>query len=292
MRSKLLFSVASVMCGVMLFSSDANATPVPPGLLHSTGPKWAIDLGRSIEGIIEGVIMLCGDGDAKAELIAKQEAVNSNADGSAGTTSTTTGTTSTTSSGKAGETALTNGVYSYVQSEILSQTNLTQYTVLQNDINSPKAEGDATKLCTNSPSDTTFPGLGYAQGSKANPICIAIVDTFFAAKGDENTHEYQDTVLSQRQDYAQQVAKRHVTLGYNIQQKVIDDLKTAAKAPITSDNEVGAIAIDGQTLDEMLKVTVADLAIQIEMMEADAVAFLLQQPIEIMSKEPPAESQE
>lgn len=282
MRSKLLFSVATALCVSVLLTSPVQATWVPVGVGKVDGPWWAIDLGRSITGIIQGVLTLCGDGDAKAELIAVQEGTNSNADGTSDDSTNTTTASSTTATGTAGATALTNGVYSYIQSEVLSQTDLTKYSKLQEALSSPNGEGSAKETCES---------LGFTT-DRAKQTCIAVVETFFADRGDEgNTEEYKAKILSQRRAYARQVAERHVTLGYNVQQKVIADLQAAAQAPVSSDNEIGAIAIDGQTLDEMLKVTVADLAIQIEMMEADAVNFLVARRVEIMSKDRPEDEE-
>ena len=275
MRSKLLLSVASALCVCALLSLPVQATPTDPIKIKPTGPRWAIDLGRSITGIIQGVLTLCGDGDAKAELIATQEATNENADGTAGDS---TNTATLTATGTAAATALQNGVYSYIKSEILDQTDLSKYSVLQSNLSNPTNVGNSQATCDS---------LHFTGSSQKT--CMAIVNTFFADKGNENTREYKEQILNQRQAYAKQVTERHITIGYNTQQKVIDDLRAASKAPVSSDNEIGAIAIDGQTLDEMLKIVVADVALQIEMMEADAVAFLLQQPVEIMPKEKPAE---
>ena len=279
MRSKLLFSVFGILCGTVVMASPAHSSPAEATFIKPAGAMFAIDLGRSVEGIVEGVINLCSDGDAKAELIATQENVNTNADGTAGWTTNA----ATQAAGQAAATALTNGVYDYVQSEVLSQTDLTKYADLQKDIASPKAEGNAKKTCES---------LKFTSDNTKN-VCLAVVDTFFADKGEKgNTEEYKESRLKNRQNYAQMVAKRHIVLGYNVQQKVIQDLQAAAKAPVSSDNEIGAIAIDGQTLDEMLKVTVADVALQIEMMEADAVDFLLQQPAEMMPENRPTEEGE
>ena len=162
---------------------------------------------------------------------------------------------------------------------VLNQTDLARYSVLKEDLASPKAEGNAQATCES---------LHYTE-DRPKQTCIAIVDTFFADKGDEgNTEEYKAKISQQRHEYAEEVTKYHTKLGYTVQQNVIADLKKASNAPVATDNEVSAIAIDGQTLDEMIKVTVADLALQIEMMEADAIAFLMQQPIEILPEQRPA----
>lgn len=282
MRSKLLFSVTTVLCMGMLVSVSANATPAVPGVsLYEVSPWFAVDVGRSIEGIIEGIINLCSDGDAKAELIVTQEATNANADGTAGDSANTatTAAAAAATTGKVEGTAFSNGVYDYIHDNVLNQTDLARYSVLKTDLASPKAEGNARATCES---------LHYTEDRPKN-TCIAVVDTFFADKGAEgNTEEYKSQKKRQRQEYAEEVTKYHTKLGYTVQEKVIADLKKASQAPIATDNEVSSIAIDGQTLDEMIKITVADLALQIEMMEADAVAFLMQQPVEILPEQRPA----
>ncbi len=273
MRSKLIFSASIV---AFLFVSPVWADYADPIHYKPKGATWAIDLGRSIEGIVEGILNLCGDGDAKAELIAVQEGTNQNADGTAGWDD-----NAVTATGTAGATALKNGVYSYVKSEILDQTDLSKYDKLQSALSAPTNVGNSQATCQS---------LNFAS-QKATETCMAVVNTLFADKGAENDQEYKKTILNQRQEYARQVTERHITLGYNVQQKVVEDLAAAAQAPVSSSSEIGSIAIDGQTLDEMLKIVVADVALQIEMMEADAVDFLMQQPVEIMPKDKPAEEQ-
>ena len=292
MRSKLF--VASVLCGSVLLSSAARATIIPENDAYKsmeTGPLKAIDLGRSIVGIIQGVLTLCGDGDAKAELIATQEETNTNADGTAGEDANA---ATTSASGKAGATALTNGVYSYVRQEILSQTDLTKYAPLKNAFSAPSdkvtVNGEAIASNARGTCGEGENGLGFTGQSL--DVCRGIVNTFFADIGEDNiTEEYKAQILAQRRAYAKQVGEWHTTIGYEIQQRAAADLVAAARAPVGSDNEIGAIAIDGQTLDEMLKIVVADVGVQIEMMEADAAAFLLHQPIGIMPKEKPVISE-
>ena len=272
MRSKLLFSLASGLCLSVLFSSSANAFGViNPIQLAVLAPPKSIDLGRSITGIIQGVITFTGDGEAKAELIAVQQQANTNADGTGDWSPNPSAT------GDTKPTALTNGAYDYVKSEILDQTDLSKYRELQNNLSRPTNVGHSQETCRSLPFTT----------DRARQTCMAVVNTFFADKGEENDASYENQIQRQRQEYANTIAPRFVTLGYTVQQKIIRDLSAAAQAPVAGNNEIASIANDGQTLDEMLKITVADLALQIEMMEADAMAFLLQQPVQIMPPENP-----
>ena len=142
MRSKLLFSLASGLCLSVLFSSSANAFGViNPIQLAVLAPPKSIDLGRSITGIIQGVITLTGDGEAKAELIAVQQQANTNADGTGDWSPNPSATGSTTA------TALTNGAYDYVKSEILNQTDLSKYKKLQDNLSRPTNVGHSQETC-------------------------------------------------------------------------------------------------------------------------------------------------
>lgn len=269
MRSKLFLSVATALL-VSSLVLPAKATEVGKTLYKPTGPLFALDLGRSLVGIIQGVITLCGDGDAKAELIAVQQQTNKNADGTADDSDNGIGSRT----GTVTDTALQNTAYGYLKTEVLDQTDLSKYSELQQALSNPTNKGNSQRTCQsfNWDSDNSL------------KTCMAVVNTFFADMGREgNTREYKNKIANQRQAYANKITERHITMGYTVQQKVVNDLKAAAQAPVSSDNEVGLIAIDGQTLDEMLKIAIADVALQIEMMEADAVAFLMQQPVEIMS---------
>jgi len=280
MRLKLFSTVAAVLCVSMLYSQSVNAYGVDPTHIKSTGPLWAIDLGRAITNMIKGILEMTGDGGYKAQLIAVQEGTNANADGTPGDEPTNN--TAKANAASVAASQLKNDAYSYIKAEILDQTDLSKYSVFQKNLADPKNEGHSEETCSS---------LNWTT-DQAKKTCMAVVNTFFADLGEDNNELYKGLILAQRNVYVNQIAKRHLELGYTAQQKVITDLQAAAVAPVSSGNEVGAIAIDGQTLDEMLKITVADLALQVEMMEADAMAFLMQQPIEIMTKDKPMTTEE
>ena len=182
MRSKLLFSVANILCisALLLNTNPASATFVTAHKFKPKGAKFAVDLGRSLMGIVQGIITLTSDGESKAELIAIQSGTNANADGTIDETANTTVQSQTTTTealptGTAGATALTNGVYDYVRSAILSPTDISIYSVLQQNLNAPQAVGNAAATCDS---------LGFTS-DRATQTCIAVVNTFFADKGED-----------------------------------------------------------------------------------------------------------
>lgn len=269
MRSKLLISATTLLSFCVLFSSSVKASGTIC-ILPKPSPAFSKDLGRSVTGIFQGILTLTQDGESKAELMAVQEQINNNADGTGDDTP------NPCSDGSVTQTALKNGAYDYVKKQILDRTDLTTYGKLQTALSGSSKGAHAVSVCEE---------LNWKAGGKGKETCQAVVDTFFTKTG--ATDREMETIQSQRQAYASTVVPRFITLGYETQQKLKADLQAAAVAPVAADNEIASIANDGQTLDEMLKITVADLALQVEMMEADAMGFMLQQPVAIMPKEKP-----
>ena len=73
-------------------------------------------------------------------------------------------------------------------------------------------------------------------------------------------------------------------MAYKVKGYIQNDLSAITSAAVSGDGELGSIAVDAQTLEQMVKMELVDLALQIEMMEADAIQFLMHQPIELMSE--------
>ena len=286
MKSKLFLSVAGVVCASVLWAQSAGATGVPAEHLKLTGPMWGVDFGRSIVNIVKGIMEMTGDGEERAQVIAVQEGSNANA-GATSAQAVQEETMPTTKNDVNAETAFKADAYTYVKGELLDKYGagfISQYEDLQKNLTQRKANSTAEAIC-----GTGQNGLGYTAGEEgvgAVDVCRAVVDTFFASGQNVTQQEISD-LLAQRQAYVDLVGKNHVTIGTTVQQKLITDLQAASEAPLSVGNEVGAIAVDGQTLDEMIKLTVADLALQVEMMEADAMEFMLQQPVQIMSEQKP-----
>lgn len=270
MRSKLLFSVTTLLGCCIFYSSSALAFgAINPALVMPMAPPKSMDIGRSVTGILQGILTMTQDGEVKADLIAVQTNINTNADGTGDWE------LNPNAKGSVTQTPLQNGAYDYIKTQLLDKTDLSSYKTLQTALSNSEYQGHSLATCET---------LGW-QTDNAKQTCAAIVNTFFTPFDDTDTNKVK--AQKQRQEYANQVSPRFIRLAYETQQKLIKDLEAASSAPVASENEVGSIANDGQTLDEMIKITVADLALQVEMMEADAMAFLLQQPVGIMPSEKP-----
>ena len=81
---------------------------------------------------------------------------------------------------------------------------------------------------------------------------------------------------------SQKELTNHQVKGY-----IQNDLSVISSVELTGDGELGAIAVDAHTLEQMVKIALVDLALQIEMMEADAIQFMIHQPVILMSETKP-----
>ncbi len=230
------------------------------------GAYMTTDTFRSVSGLIAGVISLTGDGESKAQLIATQEEDNQNACGGGGSAATTNTTTGQLNPGSAADSEFSGSAFDYVKASVLAKEGNVGYSALKTALASAQDE----------------------KTVRAN-IRTAVLKEFFAdpEKAEESTTEYKNKIRSQRNKYIQEAANRHVSLGYRVKGYIQNDLSAISSAAVSGDGELGSIAVDAHTLEQMVKMELVDLALQIEMMEADAIHFLTNRPIELMSKTKP-----
>ena len=233
-------------------------------------PTFAIDIGRSITGLVTGIMGLCGDGESKAQLIATQEENNQNAAGGGGDSSSTNTTNtldstvdSSSSKGTAGASEFTGSAFDYVQAYVLAKNGNVGYEPLKKVLSSDV---------------------------KRDQVRAAVLKEFFAdtTDADQITTTYQTDIRLKRNEYVQEAAKRHVTLGYKVKGYIQNDLTAIAAAPLSGDGELGGIAVDSHTLEQMVKMELVDLALQIENMEAEAIQFMMNQPVILLSEQKPS----
>ena len=256
--------LGSLLCGV---GYPLNSSAEVQCLYEIGMPYWVTDWGRSIVGIITGVMELSNDGEDKAQIIATQEETNKNACGSSGSADSTDTSSGTMNLGSAGASGFSGSAFDYINTTLLSTgIGNVGYQPLKNALSA--AKGDATLRAD---------------------IREAVLKNFFAdpTKSEESTSEYKNAIKDARNAYVQEASARHVNLGYRIKGHIQNDLSVISSLPVTGDGELGAIAVDAHTLEQMVKMELVDLALQIEMMEADAIRFLIQQPVEIMSETKP-----
>ena len=241
---------------------------------------YTTDVGRSITGIVTSIINLCGDGEAKAELIAKQEEDNTTAGsgggGSDGTSispdesdSEDTDTESETEDTTIPASEFTGSAFTYIKAQVLDKQGNFGYEPL--------------KTVLTSTSDLS--ALRQSLRTK-------IEEKFFAntAIDEQKTVDYKTGIEANRQEYILEATRRHVTTSNTVKNKIQNDLSVIGSAALTSSNELGSIAIDAYTLEQTVKMELVDLALQIEMMEADAIQFLTHQPVDLLTETKPSDS--
>ncbi|MGN0919161.1 MAG: hypothetical protein ACI4OR_00135 [Alphaproteobacteria bacterium] len=262
--------VSGLIATTMMVSHFSYASPTD---FAGTGgddlaPWTAQDFLRSVTGFITSIVNLCGEGESKAQLIATQEENDKNTSGASGSvdgTDTSSGSLTDTL-GSAGASEFSGSAFEYVNANILAKEGNVGYKPLK------EALSSATE------SDTL----------RSN-IRKSVLEEFFAdtTKEEQKTTEYQNKIRQQRSAYVQEAAGRHVTLGYRVKNNIQNDLSVISSVPLAGDGELGAIAVDSHTLEQMVKMELVDLALQIEMMEADAIQFLMHQPVVLMSETKP-----
>lgn len=262
---KLLLS--SIFCGCLFISFAGKTSPVPVNYISAEGSWKTADLGRSIMGIVEGILKLCGEGESKAQLIATQEEVNKGACGGGGSSDKTDTSQGILGTGSAGESEFSGSAFDYVNENLLKNNGNVGYSGLGSVISS---SGDTASMHSD--------------------IKNKILEEFFAdpTNSEQSTREYQEKILNQRKEYIREASHRHISLAYRVKEQIQNDLSAITSAGVSGDGELGSIAVDSHTLEQMIKIALVDVALQIEMMEADAIQFLMHQPVVLMSETKPS----
>ena len=113
-----------------------------------------------------------------------------------------------------------------------------------------------------------------------------IKSLFFLEKKDMADEEKVKEVEKRRNEYLTTLSKEYIKIAYEVQQKVsanMDSLKT----DINGNGSIGAVSGIDQTWKAVNKTLIADIALQIQLMELDAARFLSAQPLELMSEKQP-----
>ena len=116
-----------------------------------------------------------------------------------------------------------------------------------------------------------------------------VKEMFFIENEADNTEAKQAEIVKNRTEYLTTVGKEYTQLAYDVQQKIIDDM-SAVSSDINGNGSIGAVAGMDQTWKAVNKALIADIGMQIQLMELDAAKFLSVQPIMIMSEKRPEAS--
>ena len=136
MKKNLIIS--GIILGTLMSSTASYATAVTPALagqgltgVPEKAPMTAQDFGRSVTGLIVSIVNLCGEGESKAQLIAKQEENDQNASGSSGSASSTDTSSGQLDLGTAGESEFSGSAFDYVNANILAKEGNVDYDSLK-----------------------------------------------------------------------------------------------------------------------------------------------------------------
>ncbi|MBQ3695697.1 MAG: hypothetical protein II938_01840 [Alphaproteobacteria bacterium] len=147
--------------------------------------------------------------------------------------------------------------YEYVKENILDNDKKTAYGPLNDKI---KSGGDMTAV---------------------------VKEMFFIENEEDNTEENKTKIMENRKAYLKTIASDYVYTAYNVREKLIDDMK-AISADLNGNGTIGATSGIDQSWRAVNKALIADIAMQIQMLELDAARFLSVQPIVLMPKDRPA----
>lgn len=113
-----------------------------------------------------------------------------------------------------------------------------------------------------------------------------VKDMFFIANAEAATAEKKAEISKRRTDYLTSVGKHYTQLAYEVQQNLISDMDSIS-ADINGNGSIGATAGMDQTWHAINRALIADIAMQIQLMELDAAKFLSVQPLILMTETPP-----
>ena len=113
-----------------------------------------------------------------------------------------------------------------------------------------------------------------------------IKEMFFIEHEADNTEANRAKVQRRRDDYLRTLGREYTRLAYGVHEKLIKDVR-GVSATLEGNGTIGTASGVDQTWKAVNRALIADIAMQIELLELDAARFLSVQPLVIMTKERP-----
>ena len=256
MRKVQKLRFGCIFCLILLCGTKAFADPIATGELQTPdpvlNPPIMTDSLRGLVGNILSLLKNLPEPETGAVLNAHQEEVGALEDGDESYRVDE----GTGSGGSASDLAIS--AYDYMKDKVFSDSKRTPYAPLNQKLTS----GNMQQV---------------------------VKDMFFIQNEADNTEEKQKEIMSNRTAYLTAVGKEYTKLAYEIQKKIIDDM-SAVSADINGNGSIGAVAGMDQTWKAVNKALIADIGLQIQLMELDAAKFLSVQPMMIMTETRPEAS--
>lgn len=246
-----LFFIGVQFCSTFVCAQVPPAV-VPPADDPTTNP---LSMADSVRGVLGNIMTLFYEGD-KPEIAALINVTQDEADALIDGDESYTVDEGT---GESSNKALNLESYDYINEKILTSSTKTAYSPLNSKI------------------------------SSSSDMVQVVKDMFFIENEADNTEARQVEVAKARAAYLKAISRDYIRKAYDVQQKLINDM-SAISADVDGNGSIGAVAGLDQTWKAVNKALIADIAMQIELMELDAAKFLSVQPYVVMSKEKPTTS--
>ncbi len=114
-----------------------------------------------------------------------------------------------------------------------------------------------------------------------------VESTFFVKDGGNDTAEQERMAEAKRAEYLQEVQTQLMALSLGVSQNLVEDAKSISKAPTSGCNVIDDLNVNTVTMITLAKQTMADIALQLQMFELDAIRRQNNTPVRILEK--PAE---
>jgi len=111
-----------------------------------------------------------------------------------------------------------------------------------------------------------------------------IKKTFFIENKAEVTPEKEEEIRQTRTKYLQTIGAAYAELAQEVQTRLIEDLNSVKTTKFNGDGLIGAVTGVDQTWLAATRALMADIALQLQLLEVDAARFLQDQKIELIDK--------
>ncbi len=133
---------------------------------------------------------------------------------------------------------------------------------------------------------TPYKPLNDKIKKKGADIEKVVKEMFFTdgttAGTQKTVEELEAEAQRRRQEYLITIGKEYTRLAYGVHEALTDEMTAAISTPVYANGSNGAISGADVTWKAINRALIADIAMQIQLMELDAAKFLAVQPIELM----------
>ena len=163
--------------------------------------------------------------------------------------------------------------YDYLEQRSMSGSTKTPYAYFNDRL---------TSLFEDESKVTDSAARGNIQKENYNKAVQMVKDRFFVEKAEDLTPEKEAEIRNLRAEYLQTIATDYALTAQEVQTRLASDFDTVITTPFNGDGLLGAISGIDQTWLAATRALMADIALQLQLLELDASKFLDVQPIELL----------